>query len=709
MRRHVYSALIIALMATFPASAQQPASLRQVIALNGEWEVAEGGLGQLPDVYAHTVPVPGLIDMAQPEFEEVGQPSDLREAFWYRRSFVVEGEIPETAILKIHKAKYGSKVYLNGQPVGEHLPSFTPAYLDVKPFLQGDGKDNELIIRVGAGRESLPEGHPTGWDFEKYRYIPGIYDEVKLILTGEAYIENVQSVPDIRIGTVRFVIEVQGPDHPGTYAVSATVAEAGSGREVGHATGYATSAAGDRVAVADLSVYIDNVRLWSPEDPFLYEVHVETRDDGFSTRFGMRSFTFDPATKRALLNGKPYIMRGTNVTVYRFFEDDDRGDKPWRAEWVERLHNKFKDWDWNSIRYCIGFPPDFWYDIADEQGFLLQDEFPIWLLGDAPEDPRAAHIIPEYRAWMRERWNHPSVVIWDAQNESITEETGKAIAAVRHLDLSGRPWENGWAKPQSPADAVEAHPYLFSRGWQDDATPVFRLSEMPGVPRVPRLRDSQKAVPASIIINEYAWLWLTREGNPTSITSNFYERYFGGSSTVDERRYFYARSLAALTEFWRAYREAAGVLHFCSLAYSRRGDIPRPEGGATSDHFIDIESLEYEPYYEEYVRDAFSPVGLMLDFWDETISPGIESIFDIYVINDLPEEWEGNVTLRFMSGDQEIVSRSVATRVEPLGREILQIPVPVPAEEGGYTLSAELVNPRGNRVRSLRDVTVERE
>ena len=36
--------------------------------------------------------------------------------------------------------------------------------------------------------------------------------------------------------------------------------------------------------------------------------------------------------------------------------------------------------NWNSLRYCIGFPPDFWYDIADEVGFLIQDEFPIWYL-----------------------------------------------------------------------------------------------------------------------------------------------------------------------------------------------------------------------------------------------------------------------------------------------------------------------------------------
>ena len=67
---------------------------------------------------------------------------------------------------------------------------------------------------------------------------------------------------------------------------------------------------------------------------------------------------------------------------------------------------------------------------------------------------------------MRERWNHPCVVIWDAQNESSTDETGKATHAVRRLDLSRRPWENGWSGPQSTADCVEAHPYLFSRVWR---------------------------------------------------------------------------------------------------------------------------------------------------------------------------------------------------------------------------------------------------
>jgi len=49
--------------------------------------------------------------------------------------------------------------------------------------------------------------------------------------------------------------------------------------------------------------------------------------DALRTRFGVRSFRFDPETKRALLNGRPYMLRGTNVCICRFFEDPVRGTK----------------------------------------------------------------------------------------------------------------------------------------------------------------------------------------------------------------------------------------------------------------------------------------------------------------------------------------------------------------------------------------------
>jgi hypothetical protein len=709
--RGAVSVILFLYYVTLPArSAVQAVGPRKLVDLSGAWQVEQGSMEIVPSAFRHTVIVPGLIDMAAPPFDGVGRPSTERQAFWYRRTFKIDGPAPDVALLKVNKACFGTRVWLNGQDVGEHLPCFTPGYFDLRPQIKDKGAENELIIRVGANPECLPADMPRGWDFEKYLYIPGIYDSVQMILTGTPLIKNVQVVPDVASHTVRAVVELEAGVRAGEARVTAKLREARSGRAVGSTDRAILPLAALQLGKPELCLSIPDVHLWSPEDPFMYEMVLETGADAMAVRFGMRSFRFDPGSGRAILNGKHYLMRGTNVCIFRFFEDEKRGDLPWRADWVPRMHQQFKTLSWNAIRYCIGFPPESWYDVADEEGFLIQDEFPIWLLNPkvpkdaAPEFPRAEKIIPEYVEWMRERWNHPCVVIWDGQNESFTDETGKAIRAVRHLDLSNRPWENGWAEPQSPTDCVESHPYLFSRGWQGGRP--FRLSEMPGVSGLPRLQETQKKLAVPIIINEYCWLWLNRDGTPTCLTDKVYESILGRDSTTEARRQVHARYVAALTEFWRCHRRSAGVLHFCGLGYSRPGDKPRPEGGATSDHWIDLQNLTFEPLFQKYVGDAFSPVGLMLDFWTAEIPAGSRPSLKIYVINDLEADWKGMVRLRVLKGDHCDSIQETRCEVGGFGREILSLSQAMPDSPGRYTLVAELEAPDGKTVRSLRDVTV---
>jgi beta-galactosidase len=702
-----YLALLAScLFVTAACASLKPLDPRQVLSLDGEWQIAEGTFDAVPVDFPHVVPVPGLVDMARPGFADVGRNGSLREAFWYRRTFTIEGAVPEVAMLKIHKARYGLKIILNGRVLGEHLPCFTPAYVDLRTHLEGNGKENELIIRVGAHRERLPQGMPTGWDFEKRLYIPGIYDSVEVILTAAPYVVNVQTVPDIRERSVRIVAEILAGDRATTVTVRGEVREARSGRRSGRGQGLLTIPAGETRTV-HFTIPIARCRLWSPEDPFLYELALHTGTDAVRVRFGMRTFSFEPGGKYALLNGERYFLRGSNVTIYRFFEDAERGDKPWRADWVRRLHERVKSMHWNSLRYCIGFPPDFWYDVADELGILIQDEFPIWTLAEDPEKLEAARIVPEYTAWMRERWNHPSVVVWDAQNESSITATGEAIRAVRDLDLSQRPWDNGWAEPQSPTDCVEAHPYLminfYNPAW--GSRDFTGMHDMARLSPVPPLQPAQRKRDAAIIINEYAWLWLTRDGNPTSLTGPVYEKLLGLDSGADQRRHLYARLLAAKTEFWRAHRECAGVQHFCVLGYSRPGDQPRPEGGATSDHWIDVERLKFEPHFERHVRDAFSPVGVMLDFWEARLEPGAAGSVQVYVINDLKRDWTGRVRLRLTQGTRTVARLSQACTVPGLGRQILKFQPPWPIDPGDYSLVAELTG-RGPTVRSVRDFTI---
>ena len=203
----------------------------------------------------------------------------------------------------------------------EHLPCFTPGYFDLKNQIKGKGDENELIIRVGANPECLPPDMPRGWDFEKYLYIPGIYDSVQLILTGTPFLKNVQVVPDVASHTVRAVVELEAKDQAGEAKITAKLREARSGRTVGSTDTAFLPLAQRQVGKTEVCLSLPDAHLWSPEDPFLYEMILETGADSVAVHFGMRSFRFDPGSGRAILNGKPYFMRGTNVCIFRFFED----------------------------------------------------------------------------------------------------------------------------------------------------------------------------------------------------------------------------------------------------------------------------------------------------------------------------------------------------------------------------------------------------
>jgi len=697
-RRTLGSAVgLVILLANISALAAE----RRAISLDGTWEIAEGAMDKAPAKFEHRIQVPGLVDLATPAFDEVGTKSLKREAFWYRRTFQIEGEVPAVALLKIHKACYTTRVFLNGELIGDHIGSFTPGYFALRKQLRGNGAANELVVRVGAFRDAVPAGRPDGWDFEKIKYIPGIYDSVELILTGSPHVVRVQVVPEIENKTARIVAVVRNDapavvrrsEAPARFTLAADVTEAESGKRAGSGKSETIALRSGEEKTVQLRVPIKSCHLWSPEDPFLYELEVRTGADSYTTRFGMRSFRFDKTTGRAILNGKPYFMRGTNICIYRFFEDPARGNLPWRAKWAQDLHILFHDrMGWNCMRYCIGFPPGQWYDIADEVGFLIQDEFPIW--GLSRKDLLAGYnsklIAEEYTEWMQERWNHPCVVVWDAQNESVTEETGKAIAAVRALDLSNRPWDNGWSPPQGPDDPVESHPYLFSN-------PNFRLAEIAGRSGDPNLREKQAGHP--IIINEYGWLWLCREGTPTTLTRKVWENLLGPNATSEQLRYTYARYLAALTEFWRSHRKAAAVMHFCGLGYSRHD-------GQTSDHFTDLEKLTLEPNFERSVRQAFAPVGVMIDEWAEDLPAGEKREIPVVVINDLGKEWKGGVSLQIVQGEKVMVKQLQECDVPALGEKRLTFTVAVPRETGKYQLIAELTSRGTEPVQSLRDFEV---
>src|SRR5208282_1751785 len=254
----------LALLACQIVNAGVNNSLRRVIALDGTWQIAEGKTNEIPTAFSHTVPVPGLVSLAQPPFVEPGpkvadrktiaQKDPRRDAFWYRRTFKLKGPVPETATLKVAKAMFGTRVILNGHVLGDHPPCFTPGYFDARNALRSG--ENELLIRVGADRDAVTQAVASGFDFEKERYIPGIFDSVELVLSGTPHIVNGQVAPEIATQRARIRLWLKGSADGD---VMVEVREAKSGKIVG-TTSKPLSAAD---ATIDMAVPIANCQLWS--------------------------------------------------------------------------------------------------------------------------------------------------------------------------------------------------------------------------------------------------------------------------------------------------------------------------------------------------------------------------------------------------------------------------------------------------------------
>jgi len=155
---------------------------------------------------------------------------------------------------------------------------------------------------------------PDGFDYEKDRYIPGIYDKVELILSGTPHIVSVQVAPDIRTNKITVQVELQNAGDAKNTALKLAVSESKSKRPVATLIKQVTLSPGEKDNVYTVSVPIVNSKLWSPEDPFLYNLQVSTDADDVSCRFGMREFYMDTVTQQARLNGKPYFLRGSNVS-----------------------------------------------------------------------------------------------------------------------------------------------------------------------------------------------------------------------------------------------------------------------------------------------------------------------------------------------------------------------------------------------------------
>jgi len=711
------TASVLAVEATAP--------LRTTLILDGAWDIEDSVKpDRIPTAFHHTTPVPGLAHSSSPSFPDVDQyqtkqllsslvyydrysqvdydklgnvlgvAQQARKYFWYHRSFRAPPR-KEVAILKVAKAQFGTVVYLNGVRAGEHDSCFTAGYFDVSSTIHWNAR-NELTIRVGAHPGVLPPNVSPGTDFEKFRWTPGIYDSVSLIAANDPFISAVQVAPQLataaNVASALVQTELHNyADHPVTTDLRQQLFEWKSGLAASEMQDLKVLLSAGETKLVRQVIPLPAAHLWNPEDPFLYRVSTSTSGDETQTRFGMREYHFDTVTQKGYLNGRPYFLRGSNIALHRFFEDPRSGTLPWNEAWLQRLLVQIpKELHWNAFRFTIGPVPDRWLEIADEAGLLIEYEYSVWVgsplyVSGWQPSYDTKQMISEYTEWMRDSWNHPSVFMWDATNESaLPEFASKVIPAVRSLDLSNRAWENSYNAPGDANDPVEDHTYFFEAlGGKFDASgggKPFELSDLESVEGTPSNPFTKSA--HAKILNEYGWVWLNRDGSPTLLTEHLFPKLLGDANTIASRRAFAARELGGETELWRAYRRYVGVLHFVYLTSS-------DGSGFTSDNFVDIAKLELEPHFAEAMQQAFNPLGVYLNFWHPTLAANGEHTYDIQLVNDEDRPRAGKLRLQFADTQGRAAAVvEMPFSLAPLGAQSYQAVLKAPAVAGTYVLQA---------------------
>lgn len=391
--------------------------------LNGEWEFLNPPTDGAGNVDRHAAPPTG---QTLPERILVPYPvesalsgimrSDNRDLMFYRRSFTVPQDWSGQRVqLHFGAVDYEATVWVNGVQVTTHKGGYDRFEVDVTPQLRAGS--NELIVRVYDPTDGRGEKQPLGKQTDNpsgifYTPVSGIWQTVWLEPTPSSSISSVDVRPDLATGTARVRVFTRG-DVTG-YSVRA---EALSGSQVvGTASG----------GFAEFAVPVPNPRLWSPDDPFLYDLKVTLRDstgaavDAVGSYFGMREMGTRKVNGvlRPTLNGQFVFQVGTLDQGYW-------PDGLYTAPTDEALRfdlQKHKDLGFNMVRKHIKVEPARWYYHADRLGLLVWQDIPSTPAFDQSRTPaQVAQLETEAREIIDEHRFSPAVVTYVPFNEGWGE------------------------------------------------------------------------------------------------------------------------------------------------------------------------------------------------------------------------------------------------------------------------------------------------
>ncbi|QAY70760.1 glycoside hydrolase family 2 protein [Xylanimonas protaetiae] len=387
--------------------------------LNGTWEFeldrGDSGIdrGLLETPYEGRILVPFAPESAA---SGIGNP-DFLSAVWYRRTV----RVPQTwagrdVLLHFGAVDHDATVWVDGREVARHRGGFTSFTADLTGLVRA-GDEFTVVVRARDTRDEPQARGKQATYFHNtecfYTRTTGIWQTVWMEAVAPAHVAALQVVPQVADSTFRVTAELSS--RAAGLTLEAVLRD-GAGDIVTASVPVLELAPSLR-----LEVPADRVRLWSPQDPHLYDLTVRLLDGGavvdeVSSYAGLRSVTIDG--NRLLLNGEPVFQR---LVLDQGYWPDTLMTAP-SDEALRRDIELGIAAGFNGARIHQRVAEERYLYHADRLGYLVWGEFGDWGAGGAGprgdnQRPTASFVTQWVEAVRRDR-NHPSIVGWCPLNET---------------------------------------------------------------------------------------------------------------------------------------------------------------------------------------------------------------------------------------------------------------------------------------------------
>ena len=375
-----------------------PETGREVYSMNPGWRFLKGAAdgAERPDFDDRawtTVSLPDGLELLPTEAS--GCVNYQGEA-WYRKRFTPDTAWQGRQLFLHFEAIMGhSRVWVNGRLVKEHFGGYLPVIADVTPWLKW-GEENVIAVWTDNRDNPNYEDEAAGGGlFVSFGEVSEASAQVRM----DVHVRNLSD----RSFSGRVVCELY--DREGR-AVTSLERRLSVGR--------------DKARQVSGTVTVERPHLWTPDSPYLYNLHVYVKDkngrtvDGYRRRVGIRSIEFR-GQDGFWLNGKPYpepLIGANRHQDFAVIGNALSNSLHWRDA------KKLRDAGLRVIRNAH-YPQDpAFMDACDELGLFVIVNTPGWQFWN-DELQFAQRVYSDIRNMVRRDRNHPSVWLW----EPILNET----------------------------------------------------------------------------------------------------------------------------------------------------------------------------------------------------------------------------------------------------------------------------------------------